>query len=109
MSPLGTWAARVEDEEFVYDGETREEAVARALEMFCEDVDAGHNEPGDYTVHVWSSARWHYRCNDDDCDDCARMEDHHGAVMVSDSPEPSVGVTVYESTDGDIAWRLEGD
>jgi len=105
----GPWAARVEDEELCYDAHTREDAIASALEAFCADVDAGWRELGDYVVHVWSDVVWHERCDDEDCDHCAGLAPEHGAVIVSDVAVPSVGASVYESTDGEIAWRLEGD
>lgn len=105
----GTWAARVEDEEFVYDGATREEAIAHALEAFCADIDAGWREAGDYTVHVWSSVVWHERCGNDECGHCAPLEWRHGAVIVSDVAEPSIRVTVYHPDDEETPWRLADD
>ena len=104
----GPWVARVEDEETSFDGSTRMEAVAAALDSFCGDVDAGWNEPGDYTVHVWSGCtfKWH---NPDGYHAAGSMDERHDWVVDACTAEPAALATVYEDTEGEICWRLADD
>ena len=103
----GPWVARVEDEETSHDGTSRMEAIAAALDAFCADVEAGWNDPGDYTVHVWSDCTFRYRDPETPAPG-AWHEDHTWKVDTA-TVDPVALATIYESTDGEIAWRLADD
>ena len=100
----GPWVARVEHEEPCYDGSSRMEAVAAALDAFCGDVDAGWNDVGDYTVHVWSDCT--FRVGNPDCQVPGGVDERHEWMVDGSTVAPSALASVYESTDGEVVWRL---
>jgi len=104
----GPWVARVKGEETSHAGASRMEAVAAALDAFCNLVEVGWHDPGDYTVHVWSGCTFRYR-DPDGYIAAGSMSEDHDWVVDESVDEPPALATVYEDTEGDIVWRLADD